>query len=360
MKKFLSAFLVLGAVSCTKNVTSENDATALQSTTGMSAENAVILHGNTKFGCLPNGSFTVSKRTSVALSLNAPYVRNTISMDQWNGKSGPYESYVNSGLKVVLNVLSNQQTGKPIPFPKDMSSYRSSFNSITDKYQPEVIVVENEEINQNYHSGPKTDYINMLQVALDVCHSKGIKVTNGGIYGSALEILTYRYLQTKGQKRADSFSNNCMANYQVKAAQNPGSNPDLEFDVRQMDTLLNFYVNLDYINIHPYEPFDPDLTTNSSKSAVSSATPVVLPDLQEYLIQRTGKPVMTNETGQRDNTSPSLVTSMLQLYDKLNFPYAIWYSGMPGDIAGAMPLYNTTTGVLQPNGTAFSTFNLTY
>lgn len=360
MKKILFASLVLGVVSCTKSMNEKNDVTASHQVVSATAESSVALHRNTKFGCLANGNFTVDKRTAVALSLNAPYVRNTISMDTWTGSSGPYDNYVNAGLKVVLNVTSTQQTGRPVAFPKDMNGYRNSFNAITNTYEPEVIVVENEEINKNYHSGPVTDYIQMLQVALDVCHSKGIKVTNGGIYGTQLEILTYRYLVTKGQSRADSFANGCMSPYQVNAAKTPNSNAKLEADVRQLDTLLNFYSNLDYINIHPYEALDPDLTTVAMRASVTSATPVVIADMQEYLIQRTGKTVMTNETGQRDNTSAALVTSMLNLYDKLDFPYAIWYSGIPGDKAGAAGLFNYNTGSLDPNGTAFAAFNAAY
>ncbi len=216
-----------------------------------------------------------------------------------------------------------------------------------------MIVVENEEINPNYHTGPLTDYINMLQAALDVCHSKGIKVTNGGIYGGQLETLAYRYLQRKGQNRADSFANNCMTYSQIKDAQTPNRNPSLEWKVRQLDTLLNFYINLDYINIHLYEPFNP----NVDPSTVTSATPVVAADIQEYLIARTGKPVMTNETTPRDNVSPDLVTSVLKEYDRLNFPYAIWFNN---DIGGSKPLYDLNTGALLNTGVAYSNFTGTY
>ncbi|CAN5178386.1 hypothetical protein BH11BAC6_BH11BAC6_08960 [soil metagenome] len=354
-------FYVITIVSCKKeltgsNLVSEASVSSQNEDNATTAKPLVILNHQTKFGSIINGAFTPTQKVSIAKSLNAGYVRSGITVTEWTGKSGPYENYVNNGIKVVLNINNDAQTGNPKPFPKDMISYRNIFTQIVNKYQPEVIVVENEEINPNYHSGPMADYLNMLTVALDVCHAKGIKVANGGIYGSALEILTYRYLQTKGQNRADSFGNNCMTTYQVKAAQTPNSNPTLEKDVRQMDTLMNFYVNLDYVNIHMYEPFDPDVT---QPELVTTRTPIVIADIQEFLKVRTGKPTMTNETGQRNNRTPGLVVTMLAEYDRLLFPYAIWFSDEDAQ-AGATSLYNMTTGVLGTNGLAFAAFMAAY
>jgi len=347
MKKLVFIFSLFTVVSCTKTVVSDNevkpDAIALQSETTSDANT-----GNTKFGSSINGGFTSAKSVSIAKDLNAKYVRGKIIMSQWKGKSWQYENYENNGIHVVLNVNYNDNNNSP--FPKDMENYRKKFNSIINKYQPEVIVVENEEINPHYHEGPMSNYIQMLKVALDVCHSKNIKVANGGIYGPQLEVLTYRYLQTKGQKRADSFANHCMETYQVKAAKQPNSNKDIEFKVRQLDTLLKFYHNLDYVNVHLYEPFNP----NVKPSSVNSATPVVVADIQEYIKSRTGRPVMTNETGQRNNTSASLVSSMMKKYDQLHFPYVVWYNG--DGTADAEALYNLNTGLLYNNGVAFSNY----
>lgn len=345
---------MIGAASCTKDLSNKNAVNSSVAVMGNEAENSIIFPPSTNFGALILGDFTNDEHVQIAKNLNAKYVRATITMNKWDGRNVPYETYIGNGIKVVLNVnyTSNDfQTA----FPKKLISYRQKFISITDMYQPPVIVVENEEINPHYHSGPMTDYINMLRVALEVCHQKGIKVTNGGIYGPQLEVLTYRYLQTKDQKRADSFADNCMEKSQVKDAQKPGRNKDLERKVSQLDTLLNFYPNLDYINVHLYEPFDPDVT---DKSKVNAATPVVVADIREYLIARTGKPVITNETGQRYNSNPHLVTSMLQVYDNLRFPYAIWYSGT-GE-GGCRPLHSLTTGALYLNGIAYSTYLESY
>jgi hypothetical protein len=352
MKKIIFAISMIAAASCTKDLS--NKSTVNSSITGNEIENSIIFPPSTNFGALILGDFTNDEHVQIAKNLNAKYVRTTIAIDNWKGRYAPYETYIENGIKVVLNVNCTSNDVQTA-FPKNLIGYRQIFFSITNTYQPPVIVVENEEINPHYHSGPMTDYINMLRVALDVCHRKGIKVTNGGIYGPQLEVLTYRYLQTKDQKRADSFAENCMEKSEVKDAQNPGRDEDLEKKVSQLDTLLNFYPNLDYINVHLYEPFDPDVV---AKSKVNTATPVVVADIREYLIARTGKPVITNETGQRHNNNPALVTSMLQVYDRLKFPYAIWYSGT-GE-GGCKPLHNLTTGALYLNGIAYSNFLRSY
>lgn len=354
MKRIVCVLLVCAAISCKKEVEQNANSKQLSSASDLAAQQ-VLLNGKTNYGCLINGNFSPDGRAEQAQKLNVGYVRDAIIMDGWKGKSNNYDAYTNHGIKVVLNINYKQSGGTPLAFPTNMTTYKQKFQDIINTYQPPVVVVENEEINKNYHKGPITNYIAMLKVAINVCHAKNIKVTNGGIYGSALEISTYRYLQTKSQKRADSFGNNCMEQFQIKAAQNPGSNQNLEEGVRQLDTLLNFYKNLDYVNVHLYEPFNPNI---SNTQKVTTATPVVIPDIQEFLKWRTGRPTITNETGQRDNTSPDLVTSMLQEYDQLKFPYMIWYSGEGG--RGAEPLYDINTGALYANGKAFSNYNASY
>jgi hypothetical protein len=311
MKEIILAICVLAAFSCNKELNLNNQAMDTDAVTAVNISNASSLNRQTKFGAMLGGGFTNDKNISMTNSLNIGYVRFAIAMPYWNGKSKPYESYTANGIKVLLNVNYSLYTNGPVPFPKDLTSYRQKLTNITNTYQPEVIAIENEEINTSYHAGPMSDYISMLKVALEVCHAKNIKVTNGGIYGQGLTVLTYRYLQTKGQNRADSFGNACMGPYQIKAAQKPNSNSVIEAQVRKIDTLLNFYANLDYVNLHLYEPFGYDIDQDAYKaSKVTTATPVVVQDMQEYIKAKTGKQAMTNETGQRNNTSPDLVNSM--------------------------------------------------
>jgi hypothetical protein len=211
MKKIVLACCVLAAFSCKKELNVNEVSEAASQAENVS--NAITLNKQTKFGCLINGNFTINEDVDIAQNLNTKYTRSSLIMDQWKGKYTPFDTYAAGGISVILNINSTRYDRSNAPFPKDMKNYRASLTNITDKYQPEVAVIENEEINKTYHGGPMSDYIKMLRVALDVCHAKGIKVTNGGIYGASLEISTYRYLQTISQSRADDFGNNCMETF---------------------------------------------------------------------------------------------------------------------------------------------------
>src|SRR5436305_6921184 len=103
MKRIIFVSLMFAAVSCTKDMNSDSvlnsSVTASQSTDATT----LTLRRNTKFGCMINGNFDDDGRVSVAKSLNVSYVRSSITMSEWSGKSWSYETYVNNGIKVVLN-----------------------------------------------------------------------------------------------------------------------------------------------------------------------------------------------------------------------------------------------------------------
>jgi hypothetical protein len=74
----------------------------------------------------------------------------------------------------------------------DMDNYKSTLSAILDKYQPTLIAIENEEININYHSGSINKYLNELSTAIPIVHSKGLKITNGGITERPLNVLVWK------------------------------------------------------------------------------------------------------------------------------------------------------------------------
>ena len=90
---------------------------------------------------------------------------------------------------------------QPVPFPTDLEAYSKTFTSILDKYKPELVVVENEEDNPFYHSGSADDYINELKTAITICHSKGLKVTNGGLTVREVMLLAFDDLMRSGKKQ---------------------------------------------------------------------------------------------------------------------------------------------------------------
>src|SRR3954469_19003433 len=163
----------------------------------------VALNAQTKFGVLVHGKMNVNKKIDIAKDLGVSYVRSAIVMQGWNGYDENYEKYTASGLKVILNINWGQvQATKgqktPVPFPKDTVKYKQILSDILDKYKPELVVIENEELNRKYHSGPIEDYINELSAAINVVHSKGLKVTNAGLTGKGFCLLVYNDYMKRG------------------------------------------------------------------------------------------------------------------------------------------------------------------
>jgi hypothetical protein len=100
-------------------------------------------------------------------------------------------------------------------------------------------------------------------------------------------------------------------------------------------------MDLDYVNLHWYEPIKADLD-----STVTS--PGVLQEIADYLRSATGHPVITNEFGQ-NNQIKTLVSSQVDAFRKAGYLYAVDWSGYGA--SGAMPLTNGTK--LLSNGRSY-------
>ena len=95
-------------------------------------------------------------------------------------------------------------------------------------------------------------------------------------------------------------------------------------------------MDIDFVNFHWYE-----------KSNDVSALKTTI----EYLKRVTGKPVVSNEIGQYDD-SPETVKAIVRLCRQEQMPYVIWYSGLKGGSGKAVSLQDIN-GVLKPTGEAF-------
>lgn len=314
----------------------------------------------TKYGALINGSMTTAQKIGILNDLGVEYVRNAITLSDYDGSQhGPYDKYNTAGKKILLNLNWDTPAGGPVPFPTDMTAYATQINAVLDDLpaDPEVIVIENEELNSSYHDTPLSNidkYVTMLETATAIAHSRGLKICNGGIAGVGLDILVWRYLNsTYDLATADHYADGTMTTGQRNAAATPGSNPGLDAAADVTQAVLDGVIsaNCDYVNIHAYEVFDQSVV---DPSVVTTISPDVIRYQQEYLIAYTGKPVITNETGQRGNEQPALVEAMLLNYWVLGFDYVIWFSGDSEDGADAHALNDQTTPfALRPNGEAF-------
>lgn len=315
--------------------------------------------GTTKIGAhivLPPGA-SIDDEIAVLKSLGATYTRVNVGTSNWSTMSKVYDRYVEAGIKVLLNIAWQSSSAGTTAFPTDMNAYASKLSAVLDTLssKPELIVIENEEINKSFHSGPISDYIEELKTASPIVHAHGLKLTNGGIYGPGLEVSVYRYLQkAHGQAIADNYADHVLGPVIRKAVNNVGSSPELESAVATIQSILSTAPYLDYINVHHYEVDDPNITNVAS---VTTATPYALKYTKEYIETTTGKPIMSNETSTRDNTQPALVTALLQDYVDNNFPYAIWWDNIDGNKYGGVALNDGTPPFnLRPTGIAFKNF----
>ena len=356
MKQLLAALLIFSAA-CNPQL---KPATQKDPDPQTNEPSATATFGLTKFGILVNpsgGRLNTATKIKVAKALGLKYVRNAVIMEDWTGADGAYEEYVNAGLKVILNINAGhvQQDGSgtktPFPFPTDTVEYKKKLGKMLDKYRPELVVIENEETTKHYHSGTPEDYITELTAAIGVAHSKGIKVTNGGI-AKGLDMALYRDFISRGmRKEAEELASQTMDERVMKGVKNPGSNPAIEQTIRDVNTYLQAYkkLPLDYVNVHLY-----DHTPDGNPAAIAKG----IKEIAEFVTRVTGKPIMTNECGQK-NSSPETVKSMMNAFIQSNYKYAIWFSGDNPKEGGAVGL-NNADGSLRANGLAFKDFMKSY
>lgn len=309
-----------------------------------------------KWGVLVNSDvLTNTQKATIARdSLNCNWARTAIVSSQWDGSSSRFDIYDAKGLTQAVNVSYYvNASGQAFLTGTLLANFVDTVQLIVNKY-PNMgwFVLLNEELNQTYHSGAITDYCGMLQAVYPIVHAAGITMSDGGVFGTGLDIDVYRWLITKyNQAAADAYGQQCMSNAQVNAAKTPGSNPTLDLAARKVDTILMYKDYVDAFNIHVYEPLS---RTTTQPDTVLNAAPVVVRYQIEYIQAITGKPVIDNEDGIRDNNQATLVTNMLTQYYRLGIPLLMFFNGEGS--GGSQPLTDPTTGAILPTGTAWRTF----
>jgi hypothetical protein len=306
----------------------------------------------TKFGVFVNdNALTWQQKADVSDSLNADYVRLKIVLSTFTGTSEWYDLFARHkhGFKFVVNLAWNNAGA----FPTDLKLYGQKVSEVLSKYQPEVVVIENEQQNKTFHPGETAKrYVDMLKTASPIVHAAGLKMTDGGIYGSGLFMLIYRDLYNiNGLEIANSFGNEChLTSAEMAAARVPDSNPGKEAYMMYFDTLLNAVgLYCDYANVHLYINPAPIIScdVNSQK---------VWPEVQAYIKRRMNKECITNETCVRNSFEVHLVKETLDTYKNTFTPYVIWYSGESGAAnAGSKSLQDPKNGILRPTGLEFRT-----
>lgn len=296
------------------------------------------------------------KRLRVYEDLGTNLIRHRITMEAWNGSNYFYAQLKNNGYRIALNVVATPQ-GHPRPFPKDLVSYRKVLSEILSVYKPELLVIENEEYNVTYYSGSAQDYINVLKVAIEVAHQKGIKVANGGLTGRLLSLLTYYDYRNRGMlKEAADFANRTQPDDILRSLPDLSNSRRFTKCIAAMDSLIKAYKtrNLDSVDFHWYEPIKYKESKNNGADNITSIDTRALGEMIEFLKRSTGNSVITNEIGQI-NQSQSIQTAILERCFQSNLPYVIWYSGDGESINEAEALPNAD-GTLRATGLSFAQY----
>ena len=300
----------------------------------------------------------VTGELNVAKSLSAAYVRQPIILSQWTGTDAYQDAIIANGFKSVTNLNWGVPSISPVPFltSSQLSDYKATITQVINKYPSELFVIENEETNNNYHSGSVMQYVDMLKAAADVIHAKGLKLANAGLTYGGLQILVWKdYLATGQTAKANDYALRSFSP-DVYAAL-PSVPAALDVQAKKDDTLLNAYASLplDYINFHWYG--DTRQKDNGPYNAAIDTLHIdtrSLTELVDYLKRRTNKPIITNEIGEK-YFSPGYVTDILTATLTMGLPYVVWYDG-DGDAPFNAKGLHAASGQLRAAGTAYRDF----
>lgn len=277
---------------------------------------------------------TLKQRLRLVKELGAVYFRpNTVRVDSWNGTCQECEAAQQAGLKLILTVSNSGGSGQPSRPPTDLTTYRRTLEAILNQYRPEVLVVENEENSRLFYLGSPEQYKAELQAACEVAHAHGIPCANGGLVSTLVALLVYNhYIQSGHQAQAQSFAERALTPEEQMLLNSSKAQEQIE----KGKALLDAYVSAeaDYVNFHWY-----------------IGDPSALAEAVQFLNNKTGLAVMTNEIGQQD-LSPATVTNLMGEVVRLELPFAVWFSI---DAAKARALMNSD-GTLRENGLAFQQF----
>lgn len=224
------------------------------------AQTPGTIPSTTEFGVMFPDLGSTNDKLNLLGQLHVKTTRMTMTIDTWTGRNPTFETFQNAGYKILLNVYwkkiqNDDGTKTPQPYPKgaELETYRAKLSDILTKYKPEVLFVENEELVLKFHSDDVSDYLNMLKVAVEVAHSKGVKVSDGGITNPQVSLLTYAYLLSQKQfAEANRFANTAMSPEMLAFTKNPDMSSALGQKVLEAQKLVQGLskIDVDYVNLH--------------------------------------------------------------------------------------------------------------
>lgn len=265
-------------------------------------------------------------------------------------------TFARAGLDVVMTVRNNptidangNSVTAPIRTDAELATYRMQLGALLDRYRPKLLMIENEELDDNYFSGTPEEYLRQLNTAIEVAHTHGVEVTDGGITTRALSLLVWgdyhdRHLDAQAadfarrafDRPGDASVRNDLLRVPFQGLRNVALAQ--KWDDAKRLVPGEAASGLDYVDFHWY-----------------GDDPGALRESIDYLKRVTGKPIVTTEIGQWDSgaeVNARQVTSELGVLTDEQLPYALWFDN-DGD--PAVGLHNDDWS-LRDSGNAFAAF----
>jgi hypothetical protein len=291
------------------------------------------------YGLLINIGYPIDEQIRLARQLHVRYMRPSQAIllkDPSLACPGCQELRA-AGFRLILTVRNSTAENVPSTPPVDVRAYQSLLATIIKRYRPALLVVENEEDLRNYYSGTPAQYTVQLREACREAHRLHTPCTNGGLLSGHLAFAYYEHLLDLGRPAdAASFAERAFQSWQLSTLHSAGGPAEIKADAEKGLAWIRSYrgTGLDYTNFHWYV---------ENRAALQEAA--------TYFSDLTGKPVITNEIGQRDR-SPWSTRSMMLAILTLRLRYVVW---LASDAHLAQGLFDPT-GTLRTTGRKFATF----
>jgi len=287
MKKFYVVVLITFLFSCAKEVNNPSkEAVELQSqfVSSLNVSSATTLL--VQFGVKFDDGTSVDDGIQVLQKLNAPYIRTSESLNNYNGGTiGWIEKGYSSGIKTLLNV-NWESPGSVRKFPRDLVLYETQLRKLLTKYagKIEVAICENEPTTDKFWGNDSMKYyIEELKVFAKVCNEFGVKCADGAIHVDNVAIIMSGGKQNK--------------------------------NIPQVKELLDAYktIPLTYVNFH-FKVFS------------SGYSPGKLKTVADWTRNYTGHPIMSNEW-HTPASDVNILNDIINQLKQAEYVYAVKWSG---------------------------------
>lgn len=252
----------------------------------------------------------------------------TVYVDRWQGPAScaACAEFARSGLRLALSVREAGEGGREPSYPPaDIAAYKTALGSILEAWKPDLVAIESEEDSPRSYSASGDaagNYAKELAAACEVAHARHVQCTNGGLSWQAAAALAWEgFLQAGHADEACDFAERALPGRALCAFRAVADVPaELKASLlADADKFLAVYKAgpIDAVNFHWY-----------------GIDARAFAQVADYLARATGKPVLSNEIGQRRNAVvPDAVRPLLRAALATGMRLAIWYSIDTADTA---------------------------